>query len=74
MSKEEAYAACDQKSEVLALEAEKIEEMKQSVESKKSSGGFVGGFAAGLSSWGAKNKAKDAALKSCLIDYGYLMR
>jgi hypothetical protein len=51
-----------------------MEEVKQSIESKKSSGGFVGGFSQGMASWSAKNRAKQIALKSCLIDYGYIMK
>jgi len=78
-NKEEAYHACNQKSQTAANEAAQAEEIRQTIEYKnKSGGGFIGGMAQGLSKSidlrQAKDRALTAAMRSCLIDYGYLMK
>ncbi len=79
LSKEEAYLACNQKSEAAVNEAAQAEEIRQTIEYKNKSGGnYVGGVAQGLTRAielkDAKDKARGTAMKSCLIDYGYIMR
>lgn len=78
-NKEEAYHACSQKSQIAANEAAQAEEIRQTIEYKnKSGGGFVGGMAQGLSKSidlrEAKDRAQNAAMRSCLIDNGYILK
>lgn len=79
LSKEEAHYACTQKAKVAVNEAIQVEEIRQSIEYKnKSGGGLSGGIALALSKKmdmdNAKDRARNSAMNSCLIDYGYIRK